>query len=54
MPTGPAASPRLRAIQRTALAMLVLSGAVNTIDRAALAVLNPRIRGARPVSARRA
>jgi MFS family permease len=38
------ASPRLKTIQRTALAMLVLSGAVNTIDRAALAIANPLIR----------
>jgi MFS family permease len=38
------ASTRLRTVQRTALAMLVLSGAVNTIDRAALAVANPLIR----------
>lgn len=38
------ASPRLKTVQRTALAMLVLSGAVNTIDRAALAVANPLIR----------
>ena len=38
------ASPRLKAVQRTALAMLVLSGAVNTIDRAALAIANPLIR----------
>ncbi len=38
------ATPRLRAIQRTALALLVLSGAINTIDRAALAVANPLVR----------
>ena len=44
MPTESAATPRLRSIQRTALAMLVLSGAVNTIDRAALAVANPLVR----------
>ncbi len=37
-------SARVRRIQRTALAMLVLSGAVNTIDRAALAIANPLIR----------
>ena len=30
-----AATPRVRSIQRAALGMLVLSGAVNTIDRAA-------------------
>ncbi len=40
----PAAGERLRSIQRTALALLVLSGAINTIDRAALAVANPLIR----------
>ena len=39
-----AATPRVRAIQRTALAMLVLSGVVNYIDRATLAVANPLIR----------
>ena len=39
-----AATPRLRAVQRTALALLVLSGAVNTIDRAALAIANPLVR----------
>ena len=38
------ATPRLRAIQRTALALLVLSGAINTIDRAALAIANPLVR----------
>ena len=38
------ASPRLRRIQRTALTMLVISGAVSTIDRAALAVANPLVR----------
>jgi len=38
------ASPRLRKIQRTALTMLVISGAVSTIDRAALAVANPLVR----------
>src|SRR5579875_1996735 len=39
------ATPRVRAIQRTALAMLVLGGVVNYIDRATLAVANPLIRG---------
>ena len=39
-----AKTPRVRAIQRTALAMLVLAGAVNYIDRATLAVANPLIR----------
>jgi MFS family permease len=42
--TDPIASPKLRGIQRTALAMLVVSGAINTIDRAALSVANPLIR----------
>ena len=41
---APAASARMRRIQRTALVMLVLSGAVNTIDRAALSLANPLIR----------
>ncbi len=39
-----AATPRLKTIQRTALAMLVLAGVVNYIDRATLAVANPLIR----------
>ena len=39
-----AATARLKAIQRTALAMLVLAGVVNYIDRATLAVANPLIR----------
>jgi sugar phosphate permease len=39
-----AASPRVRAIQRTALALVVLGGVVNYIDRATLAVGNPLIR----------
>lgn len=38
------ATPRVKKIQRTALAMLVLAGAVNYIDRATLAVANPFIR----------
>ena len=38
------ATPRLRSVQRTALALLVLSGAINTIDRAALAIANPLVR----------
>jgi sugar phosphate permease len=38
------ATPRLKSIQRTALAMLVLAGVVNYIDRATLAVANPLIR----------
>ena len=39
------ATARVRGIQRTALAMLVLGGVVNYIDRATLAVANPLIRG---------
>ena len=39
-----AATPRVKAIQRTALAMLVLAGVVNYIDRATLAAANPLIR----------
>ena len=39
-----AASPRVKGIQRAALAMLVLSGVVNYIDRATLAVANELIR----------
>lgn len=38
------ASPRLRRIQRAALILLVIGGAINTMDRAALAVANPLIR----------
>lgn len=38
------ATPRVKSIQRTALAMLVVAGAVNYIDRATLAVANPLIR----------
>ena len=38
------ATPRVKSIQRTALAMLVVSGVVNYIDRATLAVANPLIR----------
>ena len=38
------ASPRVRRIQRTALALVVLGGVVNYIDRATLAVGNPLIR----------
>jgi len=43
--TGTAVTPRLRAIQRTALALTMLGGIVNYIDRATLAVGNPLIRG---------
>jgi MFS family permease len=39
-----AATPRVKSIQRSALAMLVLAGVVNYIDRATLAVANPLIR----------
>ncbi len=38
------ATPRVKSIQRSALAMLVVAGAVNYIDRATLAVANPLIR----------
>lgn len=38
------ATPRLKSIQRTALTLLVVSGAINYIDRATLAVANPLIR----------
>lgn len=37
-------SPRITTIQRTALVLLVISGVVNYIDRATLAVANPLIR----------
>ena len=40
----PRASARVAGIQKTALAMLVLSGVINYIDRATLAVANPLIR----------
>src|ERR1700744_1703236 len=38
------ATPRLKTIQRAALALLVVAGVVNYIDRATLAVANPLIR----------
>jgi sugar phosphate permease len=38
------ATPRLKSIQRVALALLVIAGVVNYIDRATLAVANPLIR----------
>lgn len=41
-PAGPPL--RLRSIQRSALILLLISGAVNTIDRASLAIANPLIR----------
>ncbi|MDQ2804465.1 MAG: MFS transporter, partial [Pseudomonadota bacterium] len=40
----PRATTRVRRIQRTALILLVISGVVNYIDRATLAVGNPLIR----------
>ena len=40
----PVASPRLRSVQRIAVGMLLLTGAVNYIDRVALAIANPLIR----------
>ena len=39
------ATPRVKTIQRAALAMLVLAGVINYVDRATLAVANPLIRG---------
>ncbi|MBV8524638.1 MAG: MFS transporter [Acetobacteraceae bacterium] len=42
--TGNAASPRVRSIQRTALALLVCSGVINYIDRVTLSIGNPLIR----------
>src|SRR5579871_6587062 len=38
------ATPRLKSIQRSALAMLVVAGVINYIDRATLSVANPLIR----------
>src|SRR6516164_1704047 len=38
------ATSRLKTIQRVALALLVVAGVVNYIDRATLAVANPLIR----------
>ena len=38
------ATPRLKQVQHAALAMLVVAGVVNYIDRATLAVANPLIR----------
>lgn len=37
-------TPRIRRVQRAALALLVLSGVINYVDRATLAVANPLIR----------
>jgi sugar phosphate permease len=42
-PASPA-SPRVRRMQITALTLLVISGAVNYVDRATLAIGNPLIR----------
>jgi MFS family permease len=42
--TAPRATPRVRRMQITALTMLVISGAVNYVDRATLAIGNPLIR----------
>ena len=44
MSEGEQATSRLKVIQRAALAMLVVAGVVNYIDRATLAVANPLIR----------
>jgi sugar phosphate permease len=41
---GPIASERVKFIQRTAVAMLLLTGAVNYIDRVALSIANPLVR----------
>ena len=38
------ATPRVKSIQRMALAMLVVAGVINYVDRATLAVANPLIR----------
>ena len=38
------ATPRVKSIQRTALAMLVVAGVINYVDRATLAVANLTIR----------
>ena len=38
------ATPRVKSIQRVALAMLVAAGAINYVDRATLAVANLTIR----------
>lgn len=44
MSTPPQVSDRVRKIQRSVLAMLVISNGINYIDRATLAVANPLIR----------
>src|ERR1700754_1330026 len=38
------ATPRLKSVQRVALALVVVAGVVNYIDRATLAVANPLVR----------
>ncbi len=38
------ATPRLKTVQRVALTMLVVSGAINYVDRVALSIANPLIR----------
>ena len=38
------ATPRVKSIQRAALAMLVAAGVINYVDQATLAVANPLIR----------
>src|SRR5271157_645769 len=38
------ATPRVKSVQRMALAMLVVAGVINYVDRATLAVANPLIR----------
>ena len=40
----PPPTPRLRVIQRSALALLVFAGVVNYIDRGTLSIANPLIR----------
>ena len=44
MPEVLKATPRIRTVQRAALAMLVVAGVINYVDRATLAVANPLIR----------
>lgn len=44
MPEQIAAPLRIKSLQKSALTLLVISGAVNTIDRASLAIANPLIR----------
>jgi len=44
MPEPTRATPRVRHIQRAALTLPVIGGAINTMDRAALAIANPLVR----------